>query len=91
MKKTQTLEVDLDQNNEKIDKITREINRIQEAIRKRRQEHQHHREHSLRADELKNLKTEIGIKIDALKQIVSHIEEVKEQVKLRNKKFKKEN
>ena len=43
----------------------------------------------MRFNELKNLKTDIRNKIDALKRIISHMEEVKGVVKLKNKQFKK--
>ena len=55
-KKTRMLEADTDKNNEKLDDIPGEINRIKKAIRRRRQTD---RELSLRVDELKNLITDI--------------------------------
>ena len=80
---------DIDKKTEKIDEITREINRIEKAMRRGRHKYQHHRELSLRLNELKNLKTENKNKTHALKQIISHIEEVEEQVKLKVKELKK--
>ena len=71
----------------KIDEITLEMRRIKKTIRRRKQKH--HRELSLSLNELINSKTETRNKIHALKQINSHIEEVKEEVKLKIKELKK--
>ena len=43
----------------------------------------------MKLNELMNSKTDFKNKIDALKQIISHVEEVKDQVKLKIKQFKK--
>ena len=64
------------------------MNRIQKTIRRRRQKHQHQREVSLKLIELKKLITDVKNKIDALKQIIWHVEEVKGEVKLKNKELK---
>ena len=79
---TRMLEADLDKNNEKIYEITREINRIQTVILKRRWKNREHRELSLILSGLKNLKTYIRNKIDTLKQIILHIKDKKDLVKL---------
>ena len=60
------LEADIDENTEKTDEISREINRIEKIIRKRRQKHRQYGDFSLRVFELENAKTELRIKIDAL-------------------------
>ena len=62
---------------------------MKKTIRRRRQKHRERRELSLRADEIKNLKTEVKNKTDALKQIISHNEEAKDVVKLKIKELKK--
>ena len=61
--------------------MTQAFNRIQKTIRRRRQNIREHRKFSLRLDESKNLKTDLRNKIDALKEIISHIEVVKKLVK----------
>ena len=83
------LPADIDKNIEKIDEISREINKIKNTIRKKRHKDPKHRELSLRANELMNSKTGIRNTRDAFKQIVSHIEEAKDQVKLETKQLKK--
>ena len=88
-KKIKMLDVDINENNETIDEISQEIDRFKKIIRRRRQKHQQHREISLRVVKLKNSKTDIRNKIDALKQVISHIDEKKDEVKLRNKESKK--
>ena len=65
-KKSRMLQADRNKNNEKLDDIPREINRIKKAIRRRIQKNQDYRELSLRLNELQNLKTEIRKKIEAL-------------------------
>ena len=90
-KKIRKLQVAIDKNNEKIDEIPREINRTKKVTRRRREKNQNYREISVRPNELKNMKYEIGNKKEALKQIISLIEEVKDQVKLNNKRKKQEN
>ena len=63
--------------------------RIKKTIRKRKQKRKHHREVSLRLNDLNTSKTELENKIDALRQIISHIQEVKYEVKLKIKQVKK--
>ena len=83
------LEVDTDENNKKIYDVDKEVNKMQKAIRRRKQKNCKYRELSLRVIEVKNLKTNIRNKIDALKQKISNIEEVKDEVKLKIKLLKK--
>ena len=85
------LNTDKDENNKKIYDVHKEINTIQKAIRRRKQKHKHHRELSLRANEFNNLKTEKSNKMEALRQIISHIEEVKNEVKHKIEELKKKN
>ena len=68
--------------------VDKEINTIQKSIRRRKEKDRKYSELSLRVNELKNLKTDFGNKIDALKQIISHIEEVKDVVKRKIKELK---
>ena len=88
-KQVKILQNDIDKNNEKIDEISREIVKIEKAIRRGRQENQDYRELSLRLSELMNSKTELKNKLKALNPIISHIEEVKDEVKLKIKKLTK--
>ena len=89
IKKIRLLQADIDKKNEKIDEISREIRRIKKTIRSRRKKNQDYRELSLRLNELKNVETEIRQKIEALEQINSHIEYVKDQVIIKIKRTKK--
>ena len=57
--KLRMLKADIDKNIEKIDHISREIDRIKKAIRKRGHKDRKHRELSLRIGELNNSKTEL--------------------------------
>ena len=66
-----------------------EIKRIKKAIPKRRKKNKIYTDLSLRVIELNNSKTVIRNEIDALNQIISHIEEVKDEVKLKIKQLKK--
>ena len=81
--KIQILEVDIDTNIRKVYDVDKEINRIQKATSRRKQKNQDYREISLRLNELLNSKIGIGNTIDALEQTISHVEEVKDQIKLR--------
>ena len=62
---------------------------LKKAIGRRKQKDRKYRELSSRLNELIISKTDIRNKIDALKQIISHIEEIKDQVKLIIKELKK--
>ena len=81
--------VDIDKNDEKMDVIARKINGINQTKRRRRIKIRQNPKLSLRLSELKELKTDFRDNIDALKQIVLHIEESKVQVKLENKQLKR--
>ena len=74
------LQGDIDKNNEKIDEVSRKINRIKKIIRRRKRKNQEYRELSLRLNELMSSQTGIRNTIDALKQKNSHIEEAKDLV-----------
>ena len=71
--------------------VGKEIKTIQKAIRRRKQRSCQYRELSSRINELKNSKTDVENKIEALKQIILHNEEVKDEVKLKIKQLKKKN
>ena len=85
------LEVDTEKNNEKIYDVDEEINTIQTAIRRKRHKNEDYRELFPRLVEFKISKFDLKNKIKALKQINSHIEEVKDEVKLKIKQLQKEN
>ena len=87
-KEIKMLEADIDENNKKIDDADMEIKRIKKTVSKRKQKNRNYADLSLRLIELKNSKTDLRNKIDALNQIISHIEEVKEEVKLKIKQLK---
>ena len=87
-KKIKILNSDIDENNEKIYDIDKEIKRVKKLIPKRKQKNRIYTDLSLRLIELRNSKTDLRNKIDALNQIISHIEDVKEQVKLKIKQLK---
>ena len=73
-KKIETLKADIDENNIETYDVDNEINRICKAMRRRKQEHQKQGELSSRFNELKKIKTDLKNKIEALNQIISHIE-----------------
>ena len=73
----------------KIYDVENEINKIKKAIRRRKQKNKHHPELSSILNELRNSKTELKYKLEALNQIISHIERAKEGVKLKIKQLKK--
>ena len=87
-KKLKMLKADIDVNNKKIYDVDKEIKRIKKLIPKRKQKHRNYTDLSLRVIELKISKTDLRNKVDALNQIISHIEDVKEQVKLKIKQLK---
>ena len=62
---------------------------IQKAMRRRKPKNCQNRELFSSVSELRNLKINLK-KIEALKQTISHIQEVKEQVRLKIKELKKE-
>ena len=88
-KKIKTLKADIDENNIKIYDVEKKLNRIRKAMRRRKQKLQKYRELSSRFNELINIKTDLKNKKEALNQLISHIEEVKDEVKLKIKQLKK--
>ena len=80
-KQIKKLEVNIDENNKKLYDVDMEIKRIKK--------NKNYTDLSLRVIELKNSKTVIRNEIDALNQIITHIEEVKDEVKLKIKQLKK--
>ena len=87
-KKIKMLEADIDENNKKIDDVDIEIKRIKKAISKGKQKNRNYINLSLKINKLKFSKTDLKNKIEALNQIISHIEEAKEEVKLKIKQLK---
>ena len=69
--------------------MSTEDNRTRKAIPRGKYKDRKLRELSLKLIELYNSKTELKIEIEAPKQIISHIEKVKNQVKIRIKQLKK--
>ena len=87
-KKIKMLETDIDGNNKKIHDADMEIKRIKKAISKRKQKTRNYIDLSLKINKFKFSKTDLKNKIDAMTQIISHIEDAKEQVKLKIKQLK---
>ena len=87
-KKIKMLKSYIDVNNKKIFDVDKEIKRVKKLIPKRKQKNRNYTDLFLRLIELKNSKTDLRNKIDALNQIISHIEDVKERVKLKIKQLK---
>ena len=87
-KKIKMLKSDIDVNNKKKFDVDKKIRRVKKLIPKRKQKNRNYTDLSLRLIELKNSETDLRNKIDALNQIISHIEDVKEQVKLKIKQLK---
>ena len=83
------LEVAIDGNNKKNNDVDKEINRIQKATRRRTQKDRKNQDLLLKLSMLNNSKSDLKIKIDVVKQIISHIEEVKDEVKLKTKELEK--
>ena len=84
-KKIRIIKADISQNIEKTGDITRQISRIKKTIRRRRQIYQENLYIYLQVKELKNLKTEVKSNIDAIGQIISHVEESKDLLTLKIK------
>ena len=82
-----TLQENIDKNIEEIYNVDMEIKRIKKIILKRKKKSRSFTDLSLRVNKLNKSKTDLK-KIEALKQIISHIEEVKEGVKLMIKQLK---
>ena len=87
-KKIKMLKSDIDGNNKKIYDVDKEIKRVKKLIHKRKQKSRNYIDLSLRLIEIKNSKIDLQKKIDVLNQIISHVEDVKEEVKLKNKQLK---
>ena len=87
-KKIKMLESDIDENNKEIYDVDKEIKRVKKLIRKRKQKNRNYIDLSLRLTEIKSSKIDLKNKIDALNQIILHVEDVKEEVKLRIKQLK---
>ena len=88
-KKIKMFTENIDGNNKKIDNINKEINRINKIIRKRKQKNHQFQDLSLKINKLKFSKIDIKNEVEALEQIISHIEDVKDEVKLKIKELKK--
>ena len=87
-KKNRMLKSDIDVDNKKIFDVDKEIKRVKKLIPKRKQKNRFSNDLSLRLIELKISKTDLRNKIDALNQIISHVEDVKEEIKLKIKQLK---
>ena len=87
-KKIKILKADIDVNNKKIFDVNKEIKSIKKLIHKRKQKNRNYNDLSLRLIEIKNSKIDLKNKIDVLNQIISHVEDVKEEVKLKIKQLK---
>ena len=87
-KKIKMLKSDIDVNNKKIYDIDKEIKRVKKLKRKRKQKNRNYIDLSLRLIELKISKLHLKNEINALNQIILHIKDVKEEVKLKIKQIK---
>ena len=87
-KEIETLKGDIDKIIEEIYNTDMEIKRIKKVILKRKKKNRTYTDLSLRVNKLNISKTDLKNKIEALKQIISHIEEVKNEVKLEIKQLK---
>ena len=87
-KKIKMLKADIDVKNKKIFDADKEIKRVKKLIHKRKQKNRNYTDLSLRLIELKNSKIDLKNEINALNQIISHVEDVKDEVKLKIKQLK---
>ena len=87
-KEIKTLQGNIDKNIGEMYNVDMEIKRIKKLILKRKKKNRSYTDLSLRLIELKNSKTDLRNKIDALNQKITHIEDAKEQVKLKIKQLK---
>ena len=87
-KKITMLKSDIDGNNKKIYDVDEETKRVKKLIRKKKQKNRTYIDLSLRLIEIKNSKIDLKNEINALNQIISHVEDVKEEVKLKIKQLK---
>ena len=88
-KEIKSLQENIDMNIGEIYNVDMEIKRIKKLILKRKKKNRSYTDLSLRINKLNLSKTDLRNKIDVLNQIISHIEEVKEGVKLKIKQLKK--
>ena len=88
-KEIKTLKTNIDKNNEEIYNVDMEIKRIKKLILQRKKKNRTYTDLSLRVNKINTSKTDLKNKIEALKQIISHIEHAKEEVKLKIKQLKK--
>ena len=88
-KEIKSLQENIDINFEEIYNADMEIKRIKKVILKRKKKNRTYTDLSLRVNKLNISKTDLKNKIEALKQIISHIEQAKEEVKLKIKQLKK--
>ena len=87
-KKIRKLKSDIDGNNKKIYDVDKEINRIKKVIRKRRQKNKQFQDIYLKINKLKFSKIDIKNEIEALDQIILHMEKLKDEIKLKIKQLK---
>ena len=87
-KKIRMLKSDIDGNNKKIYDVDKEINRIKKVIRKRRQKNEQFQDLYLKINKLKFSKIDIKNEIEALDQIIRHMEKLKDEIKLKIKQLK---
>ena len=88
-KEIKSLQENIIINIEGIYNVDKEVKRIKKLILKRKKKNRTYTDLSLRVNKLNISKTDQKNKIEALKQIIPHIEEVKEGVKLKIKQLKK--
>ena len=87
-KKMKMLKSDVDGNNKKIHDLDKEIDRIKKIMRKRRQKNKQFQDLYLKINKLKFSKIDIKNEIEALDQIILHMEKLKDGVKLKIKQLK---
>ena len=88
-KEIKSLQENIDINIGEIYNVDMEIKRIKKLILKRKKKNRSYTDLSLRINKLNISKTDLKNKIEALKQIISHIEEGKNRVKSKIKQLKK--
>ena len=87
-KKIKMLKADIDGNNKKIYDLDKEIDRIKKVIRKRGQKNKQFQDLYLKINKLKFSKIDIKNEIEALDQIILHMEKLKDGIKLKIKQLK---
>ena len=87
-KKIKMLKFDIDGNNKKIYEVDKEIKRVKKLKRKRKQKNRNYIDLSLRFLKKTFSKLDLKNEINALNQIISHIEDAKEEVELKIKQIK---